>query len=214
MISKRNSVNRETRGPPHITGRTSHAQVRYDMQQKGEPTDKMTVWLKARNQNDADVIQARMDYQEALDKEPEDQRQLTSVKDRIFHELIGQDGHGYCRTYGSSVPRSLVYPQNPTSPHVSTSELMENINKEVTRRLTEVTEQFDLQILELSKKYDEVISQLRQMSCSGERTSVPNAPVQDASSGHHRESVGDGMNLLVADKDLLLIDDDEEEDLT
>ena len=106
-----------------------------------------------------------MDYQEALDKAPQDQRQLTSVKDRIFHELVGQDGHGYCRTYGSSVPRSVVYSHAPTSAHVSTSELVENITKEVTKRLTE---QFSLQMQELSKKvYDDVISQLHQELSEG-----------------------------------------------
>lgn len=41
--------------------------------------------------------------------EPEDQRDLDEVKDRIFHRLIGEDGHGYCRTYGASAPPRLVY---------------------------------------------------------------------------------------------------------
>ena len=39
---------------------------------------------------------------------PEDCRTL-EAKNATFHELIGHDGHGYCHTYGRTVPRNAVY---------------------------------------------------------------------------------------------------------
>ena len=39
---------------------------------------------------------------------PGDCRTLEARND-IFHELIGHDNHGYCRTYGRTVPRRAVY---------------------------------------------------------------------------------------------------------
>lgn len=57
--------------------------------------------------------------------EPEDQRGLDSVKDRIFHEIIGPDGHGYCRTYGASAPPRLVYNSISNTGQISVREMRE-----------------------------------------------------------------------------------------
>ncbi|KAI8535966.1 hypothetical protein RHMOL_Rhmol10G0217800 [Rhododendron molle] len=37
---------------------------------------------------------------------------MIEIRDKIFHEVFGEDGHGYCLTYGSGVPRSAVYQKN------------------------------------------------------------------------------------------------------
>ena len=116
-----------------------------------------------------------MDYQEALDKEPEDQRHLTSVKDRIFHHLIGNDGHGYCRTYGSSVPRSLVYPHDPVvRNNTSESELVEKISTKVIEEVTKkLTEEFSILTRQWGMKYDELTSRMDRMEKNGETTPNP-----------------------------------------
>ncbi|XP_040364320.1 uncharacterized protein LOC121049926 [Rosa chinensis] len=136
LIATRNSINREQRGPVHSTGRKHFAQLRYEMEQSGEQTDKMSVWKKARNQSNADVAQVIEEYDKKLLMEPEDQLELRAVKDRIFHELLGEDGHGYCRTYGSTVPRSLVYPQESMPSH-NTNDLIQKITEEVTEKVKE-----------------------------------------------------------------------------
>ncbi|CAN0875689.1 hypothetical protein LINGRAHAP2_LOCUS10981 [Linum grandiflorum] len=58
-----------------------------------------------------DVIDVVTMYEDLLLEEPEDQRELITIRDRIFHEVMGADGHGYCCTYGSSVARDRMYPQ-------------------------------------------------------------------------------------------------------
>ncbi|THG08410.1 hypothetical protein TEA_015068 [Camellia sinensis var. sinensis] len=34
---------------------------------------------------------------------------IVPSQNAIFHELVGHDGHGYCRTYGRTVPQRVVY---------------------------------------------------------------------------------------------------------
>ncbi|KAL7191960.1 hypothetical protein ACSBR2_023936 [Camellia fascicularis] len=56
-IAKKNSFNRGFRGPPHTTGRTSFSDIRFNMTHKGERIDKMSLWKRAHNLNDPDVVQ-------------------------------------------------------------------------------------------------------------------------------------------------------------
>ncbi|CAN1125181.1 hypothetical protein LINPERPRIM_LOCUS31535 [Linum perenne] len=102
------------------------------MHLSGEEVDKMSVWKKSRSMTNPDVIEAVEMYEDLLSKEPEDQRKLIAVRDRIFHIVMGDDGHGYCRTYGSSVPRHLVYPK-PSTLSETTNDLLKKLIEEVTR---------------------------------------------------------------------------------
>lgn len=66
------------------------------------------------------------------------------VRDRIFHELVGKDGHGYCRTYGSGVSMKNVYENNMgrSAQSLNVDELTRKI-KEVTQKVIDkVMEQF------------------------------------------------------------------------
>ncbi|CAN1159718.1 hypothetical protein LINPERPRIM_LOCUS22127 [Linum perenne] len=45
---------------------------------------------------------------------------------------MGEDGHGYCRTYGSGVPRNLVYPPSPTSPENSI-DVLKSLTKTISQ---------------------------------------------------------------------------------
>ena len=94
------------------------------------------------------------EYNTLLAEEPEDQRNLTIVKDRIFHKLIGEDGHGYCRTYGTTVPRSLVYTRDVVAPAPpNTEELVQKITSEVTEKLTQsFTKQMEDNFRELRER--------------------------------------------------------------
>lgn len=64
------------------------------------------------------------------------------MRDVIFHDLVGKDDHGYCRTYGASVPRSLVYTQEPAVAPPSTQDLIRNLEQTFERRLAEQYKKF------------------------------------------------------------------------
>ena len=64
------------------------------------------------------------------------------VKDKIFHRIIGLDGHGYCRTFGSSVPPSMVYTSDPSPSSRAPPALVQKITEELTQKIIrDVTEQ-------------------------------------------------------------------------
>ncbi|KAK9911229.1 hypothetical protein M0R45_035150 [Rubus argutus] len=176
--AQRNSINRENRGPCHKTGRKHFAQVRYEMERAGEEVDKFSVWKKTRDLADPTVKDFIDSYEEKLRQEPEENQNLTSVKDRIFHTLMGDDGHGYCRTFGSGVPRSLVYPKESNSSQ-STTDLI----KEITEQ---VRQEFQAQLDQLHARIDFMQNK--------DRATEPSRQVPDAISGHEslRESIGDG----------------------
>lgn len=84
-------------------------------------------------------------YEEKLRQEPEENQNLTSVKDRVFHALMGDDGHGYCRTFGSGVPHSLVYPKESNSSQ-STADLIKEITEQVRQEFQTQLDQLHARI--------------------------------------------------------------------
>ncbi|PRQ50929.1 hypothetical protein RchiOBHm_Chr2g0138651 [Rosa chinensis] len=66
---------------------------------------------------------------------------LLYVHYRIFHSLMGDDGHGYCRTFGAGVPRSLVYSKESNISQ-STDDLVQKITEQVRQ-------EFHLQLQQL-----------------------------------------------------------------
>ncbi|KAF7153106.1 hypothetical protein RHSIM_Rhsim01G0081500 [Rhododendron simsii] len=71
LIETRNSKNREWRGPDHRTGRTHFSQIRHEMSANGENTDKMSVFIKTRDENDPDVKAVVEEFNQNLAEIPE-----------------------------------------------------------------------------------------------------------------------------------------------
>ncbi|CAN1156671.1 hypothetical protein LINPERPRIM_LOCUS20347 [Linum perenne] len=65
---------------------------------------------------------------------------------------MGEDGHGYCRTYGSGVPRNLVYPPSPTSPENSI---------DVLKSLTETISQFGEKLEAINNRLSSLENKLK-----------------------------------------------------
>jgi hypothetical protein len=47
-------------------------------------------------------------FQSRLEDLPEEERSVPSQRDKIFHDVVGRDGHGYTLAYGSGIPRSVI----------------------------------------------------------------------------------------------------------
>ncbi|KAL7168154.1 hypothetical protein ACSBR2_038570 [Camellia fascicularis] len=139
-IANRNSKNRELRGPVHRTGRTPFADVRHKMMTDGESTNKMSVFMKTRMITDPDVKLFLDEYNEQLLMIDEPLR-TKEVQDKIFHNLVGKDGHGYCKPYGIGVPRSAVYKKDVSPSQASSSSTVEEITQQVRQTVTQEIEQ-------------------------------------------------------------------------
>ncbi|KAF5931753.1 hypothetical protein HYC85_027924 [Camellia sinensis] len=189
-IASRNAKNRRAHGIAHTTGRTTFSQIRHEMTSKGESTNKMNVWLMTRRVDDPEVIQTLDEFNRQLSMLPEDGRTL-EARNAIFHELIGHDRHGYCRTYGRIVPRRVVY-KDGAGPSQSTPQpsTIDQITQQVRAELRDELRE------ELRAEFSTHLQQMRaeMMALVSQGASVdPNRQVPDASSGHRafRESAED-----------------------
>ncbi|GMP36495.1 hypothetical protein CsSME_00008608 [Camellia sinensis var. sinensis] len=88
-------------GPAHRTGRTFFANLR----KKGE-------------------------YNEQLSRIP-GPLQTNDALEKIFHAMVGTDGHGYCKTYGTCITRSVVDPKEVGPSQASSSLTVEKITQQV-----------------------------------------------------------------------------------
>ncbi|GMP34735.1 hypothetical protein CsSME_00007486 [Camellia sinensis var. sinensis] len=103
----------------HTTGRTSFTQIRRKMVAEGLPTDKMS---------------------RQLSMLPEDYRTTEDARDSVFHDVVGEDGHGYCRTYGKDVPWSMSGSQSSIVADITKqvrTELRQELRDEIREELRE-----------------------------------------------------------------------------
>ncbi|THG20785.1 hypothetical protein TEA_003859 [Camellia sinensis var. sinensis] len=176
-IASRNSKNRELRSPVHRTGRTPFADVRHKMMTDEESTNKMSVFMKTRMITDPDV-------------------KLLLVQDKIFHNLVGNDGHGYCKTHGIGVPRSAVYKKDVSPSQASSSSTVEEITQQVCQTVTEEIEQrltveIEQRVTEkLKAEFEQVRAWMDFIRSQGGLSGIQ---LPNASSGRQqvRKSVGD-----------------------
>ncbi|CAL5419372.1 unnamed protein product [Camellia sinensis] len=110
------------------------------MMTDGESTNKMSVFMKTRMITDPDVKLFLDEYDEQLSMIDEPLR-TEEVQDKIFHNLVGKDGHGYCKTYGIGVPQSAVYKKDVSPSQASSSSTVEEITQQVRQTVTEEIEQ-------------------------------------------------------------------------
>lgn len=124
---------------------------------KGDLSDKMSVWIKTHDENDPEVagiivcicafvvciwlflyiyiINMQEEYKRRLSEVPEDS-QTIEVRDHIFHDMMGRDTHGYCRTYGRAIPRAVVYGKNSGLSQASSSSIGNVDISQIEERLT------------------------------------------------------------------------------
>ncbi|KAI8535308.1 hypothetical protein RHMOL_Rhmol10G0164100 [Rhododendron molle] len=72
--------------------------------------------------------------------------QTTEVRDKIFHKVLGDDGHGYCKTYGAGVPRSAVYGRSSCLSHASSSSTLNEITSQVREASQENEQRLSIEI--------------------------------------------------------------------
>ncbi|KAL7222914.1 hypothetical protein ACSBR1_024575 [Camellia fascicularis] len=67
--------------------------------------------------------------------------QTNDALEKIFHDLVGKDGHGYCKTYGTGVTRSAVYPKEVGPSQASSTLTVEEITQQVRNTVTQEIEE-------------------------------------------------------------------------
>ncbi|KAH7841923.1 hypothetical protein Vadar_018757 [Vaccinium darrowii] len=90
--------------------------------------------------------------------------QTIEVRDKIFHEVLGEDGHGCCKTFGAGVPRRAGYGQCSSPSHASSSSTANEITRQVREATQEIEQRLSVEIEqrltgEIEKKLTEEIEQ-------------------------------------------------------
>ncbi|KAK1299825.1 hypothetical protein QJS10_CPB13g01402 [Acorus calamus] len=98
VLADKNKRNREQQGLLHRTGRTSFAELRRELASKGEATDRMSVFVKSRQDKsgrapDEETAEVISQMEQRLFDVPEPE-QTQAVRERVFTSVMGPDGHG------------------------------------------------------------------------------------------------------------------------
>ncbi|CAL5423382.1 unnamed protein product [Camellia sinensis] len=126
------------------------------MTHKGERIDKMSLWKRAHNLNDPDVVAIVEEYNAHLWKVPKEQHTIEYC-DGIYHKILGKDGHGYCKTYGRGVPWSAVYargsgPSQSLAAPSFIDEITQRVTQDVESRFTTMIKNLTARVLFLESQ--------------------------------------------------------------
>ncbi|KAI5676364.1 hypothetical protein M9H77_07314 [Catharanthus roseus] len=98
-----NKRNRSMHGPPHRFGRTTFAIIREEMQEKGKETNMLFVYIRTKtNANGVPVSEEATNVINSMKerlKEFPPEEQTVALRNRIFKEFMGLEGHGCVRTW-------------------------------------------------------------------------------------------------------------------
>ncbi|KAK9114128.1 hypothetical protein Syun_020925 [Stephania yunnanensis] len=119
-VTNRNKKNRELQAMPHRTGRKGFSEIRFQMEQEGESTDRVSVWMKTRtpkggSQIDPKTKEVISKLNDRLSQVPE-LEQTPELREEIFIDVMGSDGHGRVRTFGAGPSRKEVNIQTSKAP--------------------------------------------------------------------------------------------------
>ncbi|KAM1022768.1 hypothetical protein ACFX2I_043654 [Malus domestica] len=109
--SEANKANRAHGRAPHRTSRTSFAQLKHEMREKGEKTDWLSMFIKTRTKktknDDRDLFDEESghiinQFNQCLE-EREEHEQDEDYREEVFTRVMGPDAYGRVRMYGTDL---------------------------------------------------------------------------------------------------------------
>ncbi|KAL9437011.1 hypothetical protein AB3S75_022952 [Citrus x aurantiifolia] len=185
--AEKNKTNRAQVSSVHRTGRTSFAIKREQMKKKGKRTDRISVFIETRSKPDGSIadpesVEIISQFHERLSQIPKEQ-QTEAVRDQVFTEVMGPDGHGYVRTYGHGPSPADLLREN--------SRLNYELVKEELSRLQSNYDDLQCKYTDLQRKYDEMYSFMQRYfdGFAAEIHTSASEQGSDASSTQHLQHV-------------------------
>ncbi|KAM1253997.1 hypothetical protein ACFX2I_042006 [Malus domestica] len=166
--SEANKANRAHGGAPHRTGRTSFAQLKHEMREKGEKTDRLSMFIKTRTKktknDDRDLFDEESghiinQFNQCLE-EREEHEQDEDYRDEVFTRVMGPDAYGRVRMYGTGITPSQVFCQSSRSSNVNEDTIREEVERQYKTKIDDLKAKHESEIEDLRSKYSEVSSKL------------------------------------------------------
>ncbi|KAL9432776.1 hypothetical protein AB3S75_027738 [Citrus x aurantiifolia] len=185
--AEKNKTNRAQVSSIHRTGRTSFAIKREQMKKKGKRTDRISVFIETRSKPDGSIADPESvaiisQFHERLSQIPKEQ-QTEAVRDQVFTEVMGPDGHGYVRTYGHGPSPADLLRENSRRNY--------ELVKEELSRLQSNYDDLQCKYTDLQGKYDEMYSFMQRYfdGFAAEIHTSASEQGSDASSTQHLQHV-------------------------
>lgn len=181
--AEKNKMNRSQVYSLPRTGRTSFAIKKEQMKKQGKKTYRISVFIETRSKRNSSISDVESEeiisqFHEHLSHLPEEQ-QTEAVRDRVFTQVMGPDGHGYARTYEHGPTPSDVM-------RTKSNEANEILQQEINRLKSNYAD-LQCKYSDLQTKYAEIHSFMRSHfdDFAAEIQSSTNERIPDASSSHH-----------------------------
>ncbi|KAM5584840.1 hypothetical protein ABKV19_004280, partial [Rosa sericea] len=170
-LCETNKLSRAQGGAPHRTGLKSFARIRKEMMDRGEKTDRLTMFMKTRakktknnegqqvetfDEEAAAIISQFNDYLEERLADEEDD----SYREEVFTKVMGEDTHGRVRMYGTGVTPSQIFGQTSTTSEINEKRTLEDMERNYESKLNDLKNGYESQLGEMKSKYDDVSSRL------------------------------------------------------
>ncbi|KAM7461853.1 hypothetical protein LguiA_029974 [Lonicera macranthoides] len=138
-------------------GKRSYAEIKEEMKAKNLPTDNLSVYIYTRkmdegaSHNDGSAEKHEMIKRRLEDLSPEERNDM-EIRDQIFTELVGEDGHGWALCMGVGIA--------PRSKRSKTSLSSSQHNEEIAQVRQEAAEREIRHQKELATMYTEMNEKL------------------------------------------------------
>ncbi|KAI5354415.1 hypothetical protein L3X38_007310 [Prunus dulcis] len=196
--SEANKANRALGSAPHRTGRTSFAQVKNKMEEKGEKTDRLSLFMQTRKKKKKNDDEEVFDYESAniinqfnqYLEEREEHEQDEDYREEVFSKVMGPDGHGRVRMYGTCITPSQVFGQSSRVPDINENSIREELERQYQSQIDDLKSHYESKLGDLQSKYEDLSSQIHLMKAhvgfQANPTESGSEQIPDASSLHQR----------------------------
>ncbi|KAM7501251.1 hypothetical protein LguiB_000155 [Lonicera macranthoides] len=162
VISAQNKKNRQYQDLNHRTGRTPHAQIRADMEEAGEDTNRINVFRRTRTPKNGGPINPETqaviaEMESRRDAVPEEERTPEFI-DGVFTQVVGPDGHGCVRTYGKGVTPQVVFGKGNSNEEDKFNKIREETRTEFNTKLDQLIRERDA---EINRRIEEAMTTMR-----------------------------------------------------
>ncbi|KAM7525533.1 hypothetical protein LguiA_015435 [Lonicera macranthoides] len=183
VISAQNKKNRQYQDLNHRTGRTPHAQIRANMEEAGEDTNRINVFRKTRTPKNGGPMNPETqaviaEMESRRDAVPEEERTPEFI-DGVFTQVIGPDGHGCVRTYGKGVTPQVVFGKGNSTEEDKFNKIREETRTEFNTKLDQLIRERDS---EINRRIEEAMTTMR--------TSIRDEVLAELRGGNGPSSIG------------------------
>ncbi|XP_039142878.1 uncharacterized protein LOC120280181 isoform X4 [Dioscorea cayenensis subsp. rotundata] len=167
MREDKGKINRGKQSMPHTSGTKSFARRFYEetINNDGVELSRLDMFLKLHQRRDGTFVDAvaeeRAQMKTLSSQLPEDYQSSSTVRDKIFSQVMGEDNHGRCRMYGLGVSLKDLHGPHPTRRELmERCERLESQNRRLesqNRRLESQNKMMENDITDLKNKVDILI---------------------------------------------------------